>query len=286
MTEGGPRITVAVAVLNGATNIQRCFDSVANQTYRDKELIVIDGGSTDGTLEILRANADRIAYWESEPDRGIYHAFNKAIDRATGDWIYFLGCDDRFWDSNALEKIAPRLRDAYPRYRLAFARAACVRPSGKVIEIRGKPWEHGKQLPPGGMATIFHRQLFARNGGFDESYRIAGDVELVLRELKSAEGLYLPDILLTAVELFGMSSSPKYIPARIEERRRALRKHGMPAERKLFDRSYITYATYNLLKPVLGEKAAVSAATELIYLAGLARRMASGANSFRSAGDR
>ena len=96
----------------------------------------------------------------------------------------------------------------------------------------------------------------------------------------------MDDIILTAFELYGMSSNPKYIPIRIEERRRALREHAMPAERRLFDRSHITYATYNLLKRVLGEKVAVSAATELIYLAGLARRIASGANTFRSAGDR
>jgi glycosyltransferase involved in cell wall biosynthesis len=72
-------ITIIVAVLNGRETIRQCIESVNNQTYLYKELIIIDGGSTDGTVEILKDNNDKIAYWESKPDRGIYHAFNKAI---------------------------------------------------------------------------------------------------------------------------------------------------------------------------------------------------------------
>ena len=71
-----PRISVVVAVLNGAETIQRCIDSFAEQTHPNKELIVMDGGSTDGTVEVLRANAGVISYQESGPDRGIAHAWN------------------------------------------------------------------------------------------------------------------------------------------------------------------------------------------------------------------
>lgn len=86
-----PVTSVIVAVYNGAKTLQRCIDSVSNQTYPQKELIIIDGGSADGTVDILRVNNDKIAYWKFKPDRGIYHAWNKALDHVQGAWIYFWG---------------------------------------------------------------------------------------------------------------------------------------------------------------------------------------------------
>jgi glycosyltransferase involved in cell wall biosynthesis len=92
-----PLISVIVAVYNGAKTLQRCIDSVSDQTYPNKELIIIDGGSTDGTIEIIRSNQDQITYWQSEPDNGIYHAWNKALDHASGDGIW-TGCkNNRRW---------------------------------------------------------------------------------------------------------------------------------------------------------------------------------------------
>ncbi|MDL5501794.1 MAG: glycosyltransferase, partial [Candidatus Methanoperedens sp.] len=96
-------------VYNGAKTLQRCIDSVSNQSYLNKELIIIDGGSTDGTIEILRSSQDKITYWQSGPDNGIYDAWNKALDHARGDWICFLGSDDYLWKSNVFEEIMPHL---------------------------------------------------------------------------------------------------------------------------------------------------------------------------------
>ncbi len=94
MNLNGVSITVIVVVLNGAKTLQRCIDSVADQAYSNKELIIIDGGSVDRTLETIELNAPLIDCWLSEPDRGIYHAMNKGVDRASGEWIIFLGADD------------------------------------------------------------------------------------------------------------------------------------------------------------------------------------------------
>ena len=79
MSDREPSISVIVAVLNGAKTLQRCIDSVAQQTYPNKELIIIDGGSQDGTVDILKANQGKITSWISEPDRGIYSAWNKGL---------------------------------------------------------------------------------------------------------------------------------------------------------------------------------------------------------------
>ena len=88
------RVSIIVVTYNAAATLQACLDSIYAQTYPNIELIVIDGNSSDGTQEILKANTTRIAFWQSEPDKGIYDAMNKALQHITGDWVYFLGADD------------------------------------------------------------------------------------------------------------------------------------------------------------------------------------------------
>ncbi len=100
---------MCIVVFNGQPHIANALDSVLNQKYRDVELLVIDGGSTDGTLEVLDRYACRIAKVVSEPDRGIYDAMNKACAMAQGDWLIFLGCDDLLLDS--FSAVVERLRD-------------------------------------------------------------------------------------------------------------------------------------------------------------------------------
>ena len=88
------KISVVTVCYNAADTIEKTMLSVLNQTYHDIEYIIIDGGSTDGTVDIIRKYADKIAYWVSEPDKGIYDAMNKGIKVATGDFLFFLGADD------------------------------------------------------------------------------------------------------------------------------------------------------------------------------------------------
>ena len=88
------KISIVTVSYDVAGTIEQTISSVVNQTYENIEYIIIDGGSTDGTVDIIRKYEDKIAYWVSETDRGIYDAMNKGIDVATGDYIYFLGADD------------------------------------------------------------------------------------------------------------------------------------------------------------------------------------------------
>lgn len=97
--EATPIVSIIVSVLNGKTTLQQCIDSVERQTYPNRELIVIDGGSRDGTLELLAENGGKISAWVSAPDRGIYNAWNKGLALAQGKWICFLGADDFFWEA-------------------------------------------------------------------------------------------------------------------------------------------------------------------------------------------
>ena len=92
-------ISIIIVTRNADQDLQNCLDSITNQRYKNLEVLVFDGASTDGTLDIIRKNEEHISYWQSEPDKGIYDAMNKAIKHATGDWVYFLGADDLLLDS-------------------------------------------------------------------------------------------------------------------------------------------------------------------------------------------
>jgi len=96
--QGKPVISVIIVTYNAAATLQTCLNSIYSQTYPAIEIVVIDGASTDGTLIILQANNNRIHYWRSEPDAGIYDAMNKSLQYFTGDWVYFLGADDELFE--------------------------------------------------------------------------------------------------------------------------------------------------------------------------------------------
>ena len=98
---GGPmkvqekmKVSVILVTYNASKTLQRCLDSIYDQKYAHIETIIIDGKSTDNTPEILETNTNRITYWKSERDNGIYYAMNKALAYITGQWVYFIGADD------------------------------------------------------------------------------------------------------------------------------------------------------------------------------------------------
>lgn len=89
-----PKVSIILVTFNVANVLQRCLDSIYSQTYPFLEIIIIDGASNDGTVDMLISNAPQIAFWKSEPDAGIYNAMNKALNYVTGEWVYFVGADD------------------------------------------------------------------------------------------------------------------------------------------------------------------------------------------------
>ncbi len=235
MNEAQPTITVVVAVFNGAATLRRCLDSVLGQTYAAAtQLIVMDGGSTDGTVEILQSYGPRIGCWESQPDRGIYHAWNKALERAVGDWVCFIGSDDYFWRPDVLALMAPHLSGAAPGVRLVYGRMAVVSKTGSLIRMEGVPWEEARRgffatntIPHPGL--FHHRRLFEEHGGFDESFKIVGDYDLLLRELKTGSALFVPDVVTVGFQHGGVSNSPAAMGGMLQELGRLRRHHRLPA---------------------------------------------------------
>ena len=100
-----PLLTVVTVVRNGEKTLEETMLSVINQTYTNIEYIIVDGASTDGTLEVIKKYEDKIDYWISEPDKGIYDAMNKGIDLAAGEWINFMNGGDEFCDYEVIKKI-------------------------------------------------------------------------------------------------------------------------------------------------------------------------------------
>ncbi len=198
-------ITIIVAVLNGAKTLQHCIDSVANQTYANKELIIMDGESTDGTIEILKANKNKITYWESKSDKGIYHAWNKALKKATGEWVCFLGADDYWINELSLEKLIRCGRD----FDLISGKVALIDSNEKFLRVVGKPWNwnHMKKWQCIAHSGMLHRQeLFLQFGSFNEKYRIAGDYDFLLR-LGSKVTTAFVDEVLVCVSSTGVSKT-------------------------------------------------------------------------------
>jgi len=212
----GPLITIIVAVYNGAKTLQRCLNSIINQTYQNIEIVIIDGGSKDGTLDIIRTNEYKISYWESKSDNGIYHAWNKALAHVNGEWIYFLGADDYFWNNEVLKNFREHLLNDVRDQKIVYGQVAVVSALNEVIQIYGEPWEKIKKsfrqdmlLPHQGV--MHHRCIFEQYGNFDESFRISGDYDLLLRHLKNADAYFIPNLIIAGMQQGGVSSNPQFI---------------------------------------------------------------------------
>jgi glycosyltransferase involved in cell wall biosynthesis len=257
--ETTPLISVIVAIYNGAATLQQCIDSVAQQTYSNKELIIIDGGSHDSTVDLLGVNSEQISYWISEPDHGIYNAWNKGLSQAKGEWICFLGADDFFWDAQVLERVAAQLVKLSPDIRVAYGQIMLLNNDGESLYPMGDPWEkvkdHFKQIMCIPHQGIMHRRsLFEQHGNFDESFRIAGDYEFLLRELKSSDAAFIPDITLTGMRHGGISSDPKNSVLLLREARRAQRINGLQNPGGIWIFAMIKIYIRVLLWRVLGER--------------------------------
>jgi glycosyltransferase involved in cell wall biosynthesis len=225
-------MTIIISVLNGAETLERCLRSIFDQTWASREIIVMDGGSRDGTASILRNHDARIAYWESKPDRGIYHAWNKALDHATGEWICFLGADDRFRDEESLRRVAEVLAGLPEETRVAYAAVDVVDSGGRVLATVGRAWDEAKgdfldHMAIPHQATFHRRSLFEARGRFDESFRICGDYELLLRELLDRAPHFIAGQVPVAMGAGGVSDSPVHLVRMTREFARARYAHGL-----------------------------------------------------------
>lgn len=213
-------MTISVITINrnNRAGLLRSLDSVAQQTSRPFEYIVIDGASDDGSRELAQSRQDVVTFLSSEKDEGIYDAMNKGLAHCTGDYVYFLNSGDAFSHAKVLEQLSNRKPEADLIY-------------GNMI------WQSNgeKMVPPPVidiplfvLGTLWHpcvfvrREVFSRCGGFDKSFRITGDYEFLLRVLiRYGISYKYYDIDISLFDTGGVSNNPALAEQEKKERQRS-----------------------------------------------------------------
>ena len=196
------KISIITSVYNNHETVAEAIGSVLSQTHPDIEYIIIDGGSTDGTVDIIKSYQNQVTQFISEPDNGIYDGLNKGIKLATGDVIGFLHSDDLYEDNKVIEKVA----QAFMNFGVdsVYGDLTYVDKANPAKIIRY--WQSGdfsfNKLGYGWMPphpTFFvKREIYERYGLFDTSFKIAADYDLILRFLgkQKISTHYIPNVLI------------------------------------------------------------------------------------------
>ena len=203
-----PLVSIITSTLNAARELPHTIGSLASQRGASFEWIVVDGGSTDGTVALLERHAGQIARWTSEPDAGIYDAWNKACPHARGEWLLFIGAGDEFVAPDTLASFSRHLAAAHPAHDLVYGRMRYFSEPGRQdldevgapwSELEGR-WQFGRPALPPHPASFQHRSLFvAKRAGqppFDTRFRIAGDSHFLLSSALAKRPLFVPEPLL------------------------------------------------------------------------------------------
>lgn len=198
-----PHISIITVCFNAGEFIEQTIQSVLSQSYPRIEYIIIDGGSKDGTPDIIRRHESRLAYWHSRPDRGVAHAFNLGLAQAQGDWILYLNADDLLLEPTVIESMAAHLArhqdaDVVFGQMVSLTREKDPQPV-PLCKIGGHPWRWAEfrrrnMIPH--QAAFTRRQFFDRVGCFDETFRIALDYEHFLRAKEGLRAQFVPMALV------------------------------------------------------------------------------------------
>lgn len=189
------RISLVIATYNASATLRACLDSIRAHGAPGIEVLVMDGGSSDATETIAREYSDVIAVWQSEPDSGLYDAWNKGVGRARGDYVAFLGADDVLLP-NAGRRM---LELAEMGADLASFRGEVVNASGRVAGVIGRCWSYRGIRRRMGIChpgALHARHLFDRVGMFDPRYRIAADYDWMLRLPSATSAVFVDDVLV------------------------------------------------------------------------------------------
>ena len=206
-----PSISVIVVCKNPGSRLATALESVWAQRWVEPELIVIDGASTDGTREWLERQRARIAVLVSEPDQGIYDAMNKGVARATGEWVLFLGADDRLVGEMILSEVLNWAK----RTESGIVAGEAAYDDGRLYKLRS----HINPLSRNFLhhqSAFYRRSLFSDFGGFDTSLAIMADYELNLRLWKSHVRFKPVPLRVAACGTRGLSDSGRWLGYREE----------------------------------------------------------------------
>lgn len=191
-------VSIIVAVLNEERVLSNLLDSICKQTWPNIEVIVMDGGSQDGTIDLIQSRAEEIDYWCSQPDSGVYQAWNRALEHATGEYLCFMGADDEWINPDSLRNLM-LLTTEQPDIVCSKLRIDLGN-STDFIEA-GSAWSWTALCETMNLSHhgLLHKsELFKEYGKFDESFRIAGDYEFLLRCGNGIKALFYDQVTVKA----------------------------------------------------------------------------------------
>ena len=219
------KISIITINYNDKIGLTKTIESVINQSWQPFEFLVIDGNSTDGGKEIINQYADKIDYWVSEPDTGVYNAMNKGIRAATGDYVLFLNSGDMLHNNDVLQQVDTMIKGDFSIYY------------GDVI-VKKPHSERHKVYPETLSFSYFYtnalchqacfikRQLFHDHFFYNEDYKIYSDGEFFIYTICKMNVPYKHlDLIISIYDFTGISSNPKYEKLHEEERLMSIKKY-------------------------------------------------------------
>lgn len=198
------KLSIITVNLNNAEGLRKTIESVISQTYSDFEYIVIDGASTDGSVDIIKKYANEMTYWVSEPDKGIYNAMNKGINIAKGEYLLFLNSGDCLIKDEILSEIAVNQKFSdifFGSVRILNAERKILYPP-EDITFR---FLYNTNIPH--QAEFIKKELFLKYGLYDEKYKILADYDFNIRMMLNGVIFEMLDLIISEVEAEGISSN-------------------------------------------------------------------------------
>jgi glycosyltransferase involved in cell wall biosynthesis len=188
---GIPIVSIVTVSFNAAAIIERTILSVLQLRYPNVEYIIIDGGSTDGTIDVIKKYSDRIDYWVSEKDKGIYDGMNKGIQAANGEWVNFMNCGDHFVSPDALRFF----QDTSVTADIVYGNAIVVYPTFRTLHKNSPIKESWKRMPLCHQAS-FTRLRIMKESPFSLEYKLSSDFDFIYKAyLRSKTFQYIPEII-------------------------------------------------------------------------------------------
>lgn len=202
--------SIITITYNASQWLERTILSVLSQSYPNIEYIIIDGASTDGTVDIIKQYESGIAYWVSEPDKGLYDAMNKGLQKATGDYVWFLNAGDTIYTSDTIQRIVTAMSRRKRVPDIIYGETAIINAAGKSLGMRRLKaprrltWKSFRK----GM-LVCHQSFISKRAIaplYNTDYRLVADFDWCIRCLKGAEVIYNTHLILSNFLEEGMSS--------------------------------------------------------------------------------
>jgi len=249
-------ISIIIATYNASKTLQRCLDSIVPQLTNETELILVDGGSKDDTNKIIDSYGDKIAVHISEPDKGIYDAWNKGVKLAHGKWVGFIGADD-VMNEGALALFLNKIKETndVDSYDYICAYNQFVDEDGNVLRRIGSnpTWDKMRKGNCAAHVASLHnkKNLFETIGGYDLRYRISADYELLVRKKDKLKVLFFEGYIMK-MKVGGMSFSTKALKEVYAIRKQH---HTVPALEniKLYLRDWLAFKLFIIKNRLTGK---------------------------------